>query len=278
MIGKIINIKGKRFGRLVALEIVGRDSRGETIWKFQCDCGNTKNIISSSVRYGTVKSCGCFNRESLSNRRAGLNENYFNIPNIENCYWAGFIAADGNIYQHPNENWQKKLSIGLSKIDVEHLERFKNDIGYTGNIHSFTSSQGRDTVSIQITSNKICDDLENNFNITQRKSNTLEPPYTLNNEVLIKSFIRGYIDGDGSIGVYRGYGRLSILGTKKFLEWIRYQLGLYCNIEMNSVKQSKNKKLHYMYVTGIKCKQVLFDLRRLETPFLQRKWVKTVLM
>ena len=55
---KIINIKGNRFFRLVALEYVG-----EKKWLFLCDCGNKITILSSSVKSGKSKSCGCLRKE-----------------------------------------------------------------------------------------------------------------------------------------------------------------------------------------------------------------------
>lgn len=66
--GKIIDITGQRFGRLTALEVAGVDSRGEKIWHCVCDCGNTKNALSSNLRKGLTQSCGCLQKE-----RAGKN-------------------------------------------------------------------------------------------------------------------------------------------------------------------------------------------------------------
>jgi hypothetical protein len=275
--GTVIDITDQKFGRLTALTVIGKNYKNELIWRCRCDCGNMKDVYSSMLRNGNTRSCGCYNREALSNRRFGLNENYFFVPNIENSYWAGFIAADGNIYQPPDHNWQKKLGIGLSRLDVEHLERFVANIGFTGNIHSFTNGSGKDIVSIQITSNKICDDLYDNFGIHSKKSKTLEPPYGLSDEHMIKSFIKGYLDGDGSIGIYNNHPRFSMVGTKKFLEWVRYKLSIYNGIVLPTVK-TREDGLSYVAVTGSKCRQVLFDLRSIDTPFLVRKWNKTVLM
>lgn len=50
--GKIIDITGQKFGRLTALNIVGKDNRGETIWHCICDCGNSKDALSSNLRKG----------------------------------------------------------------------------------------------------------------------------------------------------------------------------------------------------------------------------------
>ena len=62
------DISGQRFGRLVAIEPIGRAKGGYIAWRCKCDCGNE---IVSSLKYlghGT-SSCGCLASE-LSSKRA----------------------------------------------------------------------------------------------------------------------------------------------------------------------------------------------------------------
>lgn len=56
---KPANLRGKRFGRLVALSRTrGPDKRMR--WKCRCDCGAiVKNVRTSSLLNGNTKSCGC---------------------------------------------------------------------------------------------------------------------------------------------------------------------------------------------------------------------------
>lgn len=60
---RLIDLTGQRFSRLIVLEHCGFDKRGESIWKCKCDCGNEKNVLSSNLRGGKVKSCGCYATE-----------------------------------------------------------------------------------------------------------------------------------------------------------------------------------------------------------------------
>ena len=62
MPGHIINLVGKKFGKLTALEYVGKQH-----WKVQCDCGTTKIIYGPNLRKGLTKSCGCITRERMRN-------------------------------------------------------------------------------------------------------------------------------------------------------------------------------------------------------------------
>ena len=57
------NIQGDRFGRLIALKVVGKSKHGSLIWECICDCGKTKEIVSSNLMQGKTKSCGCYHRE-----------------------------------------------------------------------------------------------------------------------------------------------------------------------------------------------------------------------
>lgn len=54
--------RGQRFGRLIALEDVGRDKYGYVLWYCKCDCGNHKIVQSRYLGKGTA-SCGCIARE-----------------------------------------------------------------------------------------------------------------------------------------------------------------------------------------------------------------------
>lgn len=57
-----------RFGRLVAIERGPNDSKGKTVWKCRCDCGNEKYIRATSLQQGLIKSCGCL-RHGLRHTR-----------------------------------------------------------------------------------------------------------------------------------------------------------------------------------------------------------------
>jgi hypothetical protein len=57
--GALIDIKGKRYGRLVAIERTGRNNQGKVLWKCICDCGSDHIATSNNLRTGQTKSCGC---------------------------------------------------------------------------------------------------------------------------------------------------------------------------------------------------------------------------
>lgn len=50
---------GKRFGKLIVLEYIGKNKHGNIIWKCKCDCGNVTTTTSNCLLTGNTKSCGC---------------------------------------------------------------------------------------------------------------------------------------------------------------------------------------------------------------------------
>ncbi len=59
-----VDITGKRFGLLVALEPARRgDSSGSVIWRCRCDCGNEIEVSYNKLMYTNQKSCGCRKKE-----------------------------------------------------------------------------------------------------------------------------------------------------------------------------------------------------------------------
>lgn len=59
---KAVDIAGKRFGRLVAIEPTKERKDRRVIWVCKCDCGNVVKVSSHSLIGGSTKSCGCFSR------------------------------------------------------------------------------------------------------------------------------------------------------------------------------------------------------------------------
>ena len=57
--GRLLDITGNRFGRLVAQWPVGYTKRRNVVWLNLCDCGNLKVIDAKNLQANRVKSCGC---------------------------------------------------------------------------------------------------------------------------------------------------------------------------------------------------------------------------
>lgn len=57
------DLKGEIFGRLMAVEPVGKNNAGQYIWKCLCSCGNEHTVTGTALVEGATKSCGCLAKE-----------------------------------------------------------------------------------------------------------------------------------------------------------------------------------------------------------------------
>ncbi len=75
---KKYNLVNQRFGRLVVLKENGNTKRGAVLWQCKCDCGNIINTISTSLKKGRTKSCGCYQKDQAKKAQTKHNmENTF---------------------------------------------------------------------------------------------------------------------------------------------------------------------------------------------------------
>lgn len=184
----------------------------------------------------------------------------------------GFLYADGNI--GTNEH---KLELNLSAKDLDHMHKFK----------LFLKSDAPDRIdTCKGEKYPICRFSVRNRHIWEQLYNKgCVPNKTLilkfpNKEVfaeesLIKHFIRGYMDGDGSLGLYeRKSGQmfsLSMAGTEEFLEGVRHYLnesGTLRNASCNAYV-SKVFILHY---SALKARRVSRKLYENASVYLARKY------
>ncbi len=171
-----------------------------------------------------------------------FNENSFDIiDSEEKAYWLGFMYADGYISSKNN-----RIGLSLSIKDIDHLQKFNNFLNYSKGMiitdsHQFNSKNkfNKDGELMQMIRTVITNEhmwkALYNLGCVPNKSLILTFPdesmFTSNN--LIKHFIRGYFDGDGTLGVYphsksnpKLEASLLIIGTKSFLEGIQNYLGI----------------------------------------------------
>lgn len=59
MPNKLIDLTGKRFGKLSVIERAKENIHDRPAWVCKCDCGKTAIVFGTSLRNGNTKSCGC---------------------------------------------------------------------------------------------------------------------------------------------------------------------------------------------------------------------------
>jgi hypothetical protein len=177
------------------------------------------------------------------------NIKFFSRYNKINCYWAGFLLADGYI-----RNNRDSVSLKLQPRDHSHIIKFKKTINFAGKIKRYKKYS-----NIDISGAWFIKDLKNNFNIIPNKTFRLNFPKIPSQ--FISHFIRGIMDGDGSISfVTNKYGMkyitVSFLGYKPIIEKIRDILRKKVKIKLKSknvfppLVKHDNPKIASIYFSG----------------------------
>ena len=66
---KINDITGRRFRHLVAVERVGSNPKGHSLWLCKCDCGREVINLSNRLLTGNSGTCGCRNGHGMRYER-----------------------------------------------------------------------------------------------------------------------------------------------------------------------------------------------------------------
>lgn len=194
----------------------------------------------------------------------------FDIINEERkAYWLGFLAADGYIIKGKN-GAQDHVGITLKQEDKYILEEFKKDLESNSPINrKETRLNGKIfySNSFEFKSQQMSDRLAD-FGIVARKSLILQYPTNIPKEYE-KDFVRGYVDGDGSVGINaRKEYWFQINGTYDFLMGIQ-------NFFNTSQKLIKRKNIYVLsYYGNHKVPNLLQQIYGEATIFLKRKYQK----
>lgn len=107
------NITGQKFGRLTAIKPVGRNNHGNIKWLCRCDCGNEHEATVTTLRNGSVSSCGCLWRES---RIANLPKNRIHGESHSRLYriWTGMKLR---CFDPKNDNYPNWGGRGIRVCD-----------------------------------------------------------------------------------------------------------------------------------------------------------------
>ena len=189
-------------------------------------------------------------------------EDFFEkIDSEEKAYWLGFMFADGYIVDNEKRYGQDAFGLALAKDSIDSLEKFKKSIKATNPITWDTSKKGSQPQGrLLMRSQKTVNDLIDKGCVKQ-KSLILQPPKNIPDD-LIRHFIRGFFDGDGSLIKYErtknsiAYS-INITSTYEMVKWIKqvFQIGQifpekrreqtwYFTVDGN---QQVIKLYHYLY-------------------------------
>ena len=162
-------------------------------------------------------------------RIINCNETIFDVIDTEEkAYWLGFIFADGYVCTNTYS-----VGLNLSLKDKETVMAFTNFMGFKGGCNITESHKfGCGYMCSTVIANKHLWESLVNKGVVPHKSLILEFPKEdlFTDKHLIYHFLRGYCDGDGTLGVNSKTKSnmeesLMFVGTKPFLEGVQKYLG-----------------------------------------------------
>tara|TARA_R110000868_G_scaffold12456_7_gene59553 strand:+ start:16518 stop:17489 length:972 start_codon:yes stop_codon:yes gene_type:complete len=199
--------------------------------KYKC----SKQVIRSRIKSGNVfKGLPTQNRTKYS-----YNDKSLTFKKKEHYFVFGLLASDGCVIGN-------RLALSQSGNKGKYLLHFvKGILGSNHNIAKYGN-----VYHINIKTEEYFNKRLKECNITERKTYTYTLPMFASDEHFF-SFLQGYIEGDGCIGIYNnGKGtyclHLSVVGTKEFIHAVNEKLPI-----KGHISNTKNE-LHQLTFNGIK--------------------------
>jgi hypothetical protein len=203
---------------------------------------------------------------SQGHRLTTFNENVFNnIDTEEKAYWLGFLYADGAMNKK-----QSSLELSLQVTDSSHIEKFIKFLECDRTVKK-DSFRCRFSASSKILYNDL-----NRLGCTFKKSFTIQFPQLP--YVLIRHFIRGYFDGDGSITRARktdsSYTSISLCsGSSVFIKSIISEFNKHTNSHCKQQGyKPNNAEVYVICLQNTLCKKFLNWLYEDSVIYLERKY------
>lgn len=186
----------------------------------QLTCKNCHVVFEKEYKKRNAIFCskGC----SVSYRQDARDPNFLEEKNELSAYLVGFILADGSISQQKG----KKKRMTLANTDFDIMNKLHPIISPSRKLYVRTmKKKEHNTIYSLVNTNKEVLNTLSELGIKERKSLDVEMPNIQSN--LLRHFIRGVFDGDGSIITYDvqnkwSYKKVSFTsGSKSFSTSLR---------------------------------------------------------
>lgn len=217
--------------------------------------GEVYNTVDGTVRKW-LKGC------NIEIRKKGLffNQHYFDtIDTEEKAYWLGFIWCDGSVIENNNNLY---LKVSLMESDYKHLEKLRDAMSSEHTI-KFYKVTGFETNNKEarfiVGSSYIGGVLRNKYGMIPHRSETKLVTDSVPKH-LVKHFIRGVFDADGSITTYWNQEKeawkpnlkmsLQLYSYEKLIDFIQNHW-IEIGFKENKVKTIKRNKGRDGNATGI---------------------------
>ena len=209
-----------------------------------------------------------------------VNHNYFDIIGPDQAYFIGLILTDGCILEP--KTGHNQICLGLQIGDKYILDQFAKELNYKGEVKIYNRKKRefnqQPTARLRFCSEKLVNKLKE-LGIGPRKSLTVEiPKLFLENEHLFWHFLRGVMDGNGTVsypknqGINKKYYNFGISGNSSVCDTLAKFLSEKYSLGTGKVFKSLTSNVSSFQITGNKQMQKLYYLLYKDAKFfLTRK-------
>lgn len=260
----------RKFTQQDIQSIITLYNAGKQQWEIAQELNCEQTTISGILRRNGIKT-----RVGKKITYTDVNTVFFQkINSEESAYFLGFLYADGNIQIKNNAYC---VTLKLKSNDQVILEKFRDLMSPSSPVKITNGKYSY----FRINQKEVCEQLISH-GCVPNKSLILEFPTTVPTE-LIRHFLRGYSDGDGTIYKNKFKRKKTIntiwkiISTKQFCQQtakiLKEQLGVNCS---QSLSRPKTNQITTVLSVGgnLQVKKVLDWLYQNATIYLPRKYEK----
>ena len=216
--------------------------------------------------------------------QAKINHDYFeNIDSEHKAYWLGFIYADGSITKKVYEkgSYTYRLRMELMFEDKYILEQMALDLEsdlkpkeyYNNTSHFEGYNKPKHTAYIMFSSKKMGEDLVK-LGVMPNKTLILKSLPSIPDN-LMKHFIRGYFDGDGSVYLTKDNTiKTAFYGTHDFINSIQDFLIKELDLTKKKITDQKEANVSFVGMAKQESEKIYHYMYDEATIFLNRKYEK----
>lgn len=119
------DLTGMQFGRWTVIRREGSDKYKHPLWMCICECGNESCIAGAALVRGKSLSCGCLQKEMLSNKQATHRMSHTK----EHKAW---LSIKKRCYKKDSQDYSNYGGRGIKVCNrwLESFENFFEDMGY----------------------------------------------------------------------------------------------------------------------------------------------------
>ncbi len=89
-----VDLVGKKFNRLTVISRAPNTRFSQTMWLCKCDCGNRTLVLTHALKFGKIKSCGCYLRDLMIARKGSNHPNWNGGRHHHNDGYIRVYASD----------------------------------------------------------------------------------------------------------------------------------------------------------------------------------------